>query len=239
MVDLSANLTPDQLEFSLDPPPLLEEDFLLRIQHFLSQEIRYSVLRVMLSPIMATKETFEIASDSIDFGETVEPSSDFKLTLFFEPVLDRLSNCFLGIDSLLQDPRFASRRAHPSQPQEPKDFAPTFEIGDEDEDPEPKSELPAPQTQTLPSPSQEDTQIKTPPAESRVQNLNSTSSGQFQELEEPSKPEEATQKSENQEEADEHPHATSSPSAEKTTPEFVEDDEDDDAYFRNLEKKAA
>lgn len=43
----------NQLEFDLSKKDVVfEKDFLLRIRHFLSSKVRYSVLRLMISPLM-------------------------------------------------------------------------------------------------------------------------------------------------------------------------------------------
>lgn len=64
-------LTSDTLVFNLSEPLLLQEDFLIRIRHFVSAEIRYPVGRVMLSPLMLFERLEKIPGKFIDFGDCV------------------------------------------------------------------------------------------------------------------------------------------------------------------------
>lgn len=80
----------------------LESDFLIRVRHFVSDELRYPVLRVLLSPVMLFDKTTIVPRVYIDFGECMEINEEFHLKIevaFDETVL---SNSFMNISSILK-----------------------------------------------------------------------------------------------------------------------------------------
>jgi hypothetical protein len=84
----------------------LEDDFLIRIRHFLSSEIRYPVLRVFLSPVLVFNGYTKIPSSFIDFGDGVDVSESFFVQIEVETVKERLSNCFLNVDAVMKNNKY-------------------------------------------------------------------------------------------------------------------------------------
>ena len=91
------------LVFDLEDSAIkLESDFLIRVRHFVSDELRYPVLRVLLSPVMLFDKTTIIPRVYVDFGECMEINEEFHLKIevaFDETVL---SNSFMNISSILK-----------------------------------------------------------------------------------------------------------------------------------------
>ena len=80
----------------------LESDFLIRIRHFVSDELRYPVLRVLLSPTMIFDKTSVIPRNYIDFGECIEIEEEFHLKLEVGFDTNTLSNAYMSISSILK-----------------------------------------------------------------------------------------------------------------------------------------
>jgi hypothetical protein len=80
----------------------LENDFLLRIRHFVSDEVRYPVLRVLLTPLMFFDRTSVVPRVYLDFGENIQVNEEFHLRLDveFDPTV--LSNCYMSVSSILK-----------------------------------------------------------------------------------------------------------------------------------------
>lgn len=57
--------------FEIEEGVQIEDDILIRIRHFLSSDIRYSVLRIMLSPLMIFNNFYKVPAFFIDFSENV------------------------------------------------------------------------------------------------------------------------------------------------------------------------
>lgn len=85
----------NQLEFVLQTPLVLEEDFLLRIRHFMSQDYRYSIGRIMISPLMIFQSPTKISGKFFDFGECVaQNEEEFFLEFEVEILKARLSKSY-------------------------------------------------------------------------------------------------------------------------------------------------
>lgn len=80
----------------------LENDFLIRIRHFFSDEVRYPVLRLLLSPLMLFDKTTVIPRTFIDFGENIEVNEEFHLKIETSQDETVLSNAFMSVSSILK-----------------------------------------------------------------------------------------------------------------------------------------
>lgn len=88
--------------FAVEGGLRLENDFLLRVRHFVSDEVRYPVLRVLLTPLMFFQRHTVIPRAYLDFGENVEVGEEFHLQLEVDFDAAVLSNCFMNVSSILK-----------------------------------------------------------------------------------------------------------------------------------------
>lgn len=79
-----------------------ETDFLIRVRHFVSDEIRYPLFRVLLTPVMFFDRVSIIPRNYIDFGECVEIGEEFhlKLEVGFDETI--LSNSYMNVSSIMK-----------------------------------------------------------------------------------------------------------------------------------------
>lgn len=56
---------------------LVDGDILLRVRHFVSSEVRYPVLRVMLNTCMIVERSTRFHSSELDLGDNIFASKDF------------------------------------------------------------------------------------------------------------------------------------------------------------------
>lgn len=80
----------------------LENDFLIRVRHFFSDEVRYPVLRLLLSPLMLFDKSTVIPRAFIDFGENVEVNEEFHLRIDVSQDETVLSNAYMSVSSILK-----------------------------------------------------------------------------------------------------------------------------------------
>lgn len=86
------------------------------MRHYMSSEIRYSVFRIMLSPLMIFTNFHKIPIQFIDFGESVKIPKNFYLEIELDFIKNKVSNSFLNIESVLKkDKFFAKNFDHYSQ----------------------------------------------------------------------------------------------------------------------------
>jgi hypothetical protein len=99
------------LKFTFDKGPLeLEDDFLIRVRHFMSSEIRYPILRVFLSPALVFSGATKIPATFIDFGDGIEVSENFFVEIEVDVAKERLSNCYLKVSAVLKNSKHAGGR---------------------------------------------------------------------------------------------------------------------------------
>ena len=121
---------------------IIEEDFLIRMRHFMSSEIRYSVFRIMLSPLMIFTNFHKIPINFIDFGESVQIPKNFYIELELDFIKNKVSNSFLNIEAVLKkDKYFAKNFDHYSQNPSMLKNKNIYTIIDEDEEKEVEKEV--------------------------------------------------------------------------------------------------
>jgi len=99
------------LKFIFDKGQLeLEDDFLIRVRHFMSSEIRYPILRVFLSPVLVFCGSTKVPAAFIDFGDGIEVSENFFVEIEVDVAKERLSNCYLKVNAVLKNSKHAGGR---------------------------------------------------------------------------------------------------------------------------------
>ena len=78
----------------------------------MSSEIRYSVFRIMLSPLMIFTNFYKIPLEFIDFGDCVEIPQNFFIELELDFVKNKVSNSFLSIEALLKKDKYFAKKFH-------------------------------------------------------------------------------------------------------------------------------
>lgn len=93
--------------FEIDEGIQLEDDILIRIRHYLSQDIRYPVLRLMLSPLMIFTNFYKVQASFIDFSENVVVDQEsFFIELEMEFKTQEVSSAYMNLEAISKNNRF-------------------------------------------------------------------------------------------------------------------------------------
>lgn len=93
--------------FEIEEGVQVEDDILIRIRHFLSSDIRYPVLRLMLSPLMIFTNFYKVQANFIDFSENVVVDQDnFFIELEMEFKMQEVSSAFMDLEAISKNNRF-------------------------------------------------------------------------------------------------------------------------------------
>ena len=93
--------------FEIEDGIQIEDDILIRVRHYLSTDIRYPVLRLMLSPLMIFTNFYKVPASFIDFSENVVVDTEnFYIELEMEFKTQEASSAYMNLEAISKNNKF-------------------------------------------------------------------------------------------------------------------------------------